>query len=114
MRHVIQEGVAVTNAMAAPLIGDTPMTNAQRQARWRERHAKKLARKAARRGGHTVANIQDLCDLVPTLEDWAALFAGGVKASAEAPRATSKPSHRRHITKTHNKCDTSSLRHRRW
>ena len=63
-----------------PLIGDTPMTNAQRQARWRERHAKKLARKAARRGGHTVANIQDLCDLVPTLEDWAALFAGGVKA----------------------------------
>ena len=36
--------------MAARLLGDAPMSNAERQARWQERHARKLQRKAPRRG----------------------------------------------------------------
>jgi hypothetical protein len=34
--------------MGGPATGDRPLTNAERQARWRDRHARKLARKAAR------------------------------------------------------------------
>jgi hypothetical protein len=58
----------------AALIGTKPMTNAERQARWRQRHAAKLARKAARHGQRGPLTEQDWADLVPTLEEFVALF----------------------------------------
>jgi hypothetical protein len=45
------------------LIGDRPMTNAERQARWRERHAAKLARKAARSGRPTPFTTDEFAKL---------------------------------------------------
>ena len=56
--------------MSTPLVGSKPMTNAQRQERWRQRHARKLAKKTQRRGGHTAPTPEDWAALTPTLEDW--------------------------------------------
>ena len=52
------------------------MTGAERMERYRQRHAAKLARKAARRGGHTAPTPESLAALIPTWEDWSALFVG--------------------------------------
>jgi hypothetical protein len=52
------------------MIGDRPMTGAERIAKWRRRHAAKLARKAARRGGHTAPTPEEWAALMPTMEDW--------------------------------------------
>ena len=60
--------------MSAPRLGDRPLTNAERQDRWRKRHAARLARKAARRGGHTTMTPEDFATLVPTMEEFRALF----------------------------------------
>src|SRR5262245_43618617 len=58
----------------ATLIGDKLLTNAERQARWRQRHAAKLARKAARRGRQGPPTEESLRDAIPTMEDFIASF----------------------------------------
>ena len=60
--------------MSTPLVGDKPMTNAERQARWRKRYAAKLARKAARRGGHRPPTEEDIASWIITREDWDRIF----------------------------------------
>ena len=60
----------------AALLGTQPMTNAERQARWRERHAKKLARKAARRGRQGPPTEESLAAVTPGWEEFCASFVG--------------------------------------
>ena len=45
------------------------MTGAERVDRWRKRHARKLARKAARRGGQRPMPWEGLLALIPSEED---------------------------------------------
>src|SRR5262249_49312540 len=56
--------------MGRPPIGDRAMTNAERIAKWRKRHADKLARKAARRGQRGPVTMDHLQALMPTLDDF--------------------------------------------
>lgn len=52
-----------------------PLTNAERQQRWRDRHAAKLARKASRRGGHTLPTQESLDAMRPTwMNSWLRSF----------------------------------------
>ena len=51
----------------APING-TAMTGAERMERYRKRHAAKLARKAARRGGHRPMTWEAWAALVPSEE----------------------------------------------
>ena len=51
------------------LIGNRPLSNAERQARWRERHAAKLARKAARRAKPTPFMMDEIAALMVKPED---------------------------------------------
>ena len=44
------------------------MTGAERVERWRKKHAAKLARKAARRGGHRPMTWEAWNVLIPTAE----------------------------------------------
>src|SRR5262245_42714335 len=57
-----------------PPIGDRAMTGAERMERYRQRHAAKLARKAARRGHQGPPTEQDLRDAIPTWADIEAWF----------------------------------------
>jgi hypothetical protein len=52
------------------------MTGAERVDRWRKRHAAKLARKAARRGGHTPMTMEAWDSLRPTTGDLQEWFVG--------------------------------------
>jgi hypothetical protein len=62
--------------MGRPPIGDRAMTSAERVQRWRQRHAAKLARKAARRGCQGPPTEESLREAIPTWADIEALFVG--------------------------------------
>jgi hypothetical protein len=47
---------------------------AERMERYRQRHARKLARKAARRGHQGPPTVETWAALTPTREDWNAWF----------------------------------------
>ena len=55
--------------MGRPPINGTAMMGAERMERYRKRHAAKLARKAARRGGHRPMTMEAWNALIPTEED---------------------------------------------
>jgi hypothetical protein len=58
--------------LASPPIGERAMTGAERMERYRQRHARKLAGRAARRG-HQGPPIT-WAALTPTRKDWNAWF----------------------------------------
>jgi hypothetical protein len=62
--------------MGRPPIFERAMTGAERVQRWRERHAAKLARKAARRGRQGPPTEESLRDAMPSWQEFEAQFVG--------------------------------------